>query len=105
MKKLVVCAFALFALAACSSSSEGVATAQFDDEQQSDISCMKHQEQTPGEEYFEEANWDTVVSLSILRYYTSHGTKPYCDGNEATAADQAWRKLYVQMGADQTNLR
>lgn len=101
MKKLIV--LAVLALAACSS--QGTATVQFDDEQQSDISCLKHQEQQPGEEYFDEGNWDTVVSLSILRYYTTNGTKPYCDGKTASSADQGWRKLYVQMGADQTNLR
>src|SRR5690349_19437224 len=101
MKKLIVSVFALVALAACSTS--GAAAARFDDEQQSDISCMKHQEQQPGEEYFDEGNWDTVVSLSILRYYTSNGAKPYCDGKAASDADQGWRKLYVQMGADQTN--
>ncbi len=101
MKKLIV--LAVLALAACSS--QGTATARFDDEQQSDISCMKHQDQQPGEEYFEEGNWDTVVSLSLLRYYTSNGAKPYCDGKEATPADLGWRKLYVRMGADQTNLR
>ncbi|WP_052684959.1 hypothetical protein [Lentzea aerocolonigenes] len=66
---------------------------------------MKHQEQQPGEEYFDEGKWDTVVSLSILRYYTTNGTKAYCDGKAASAADQGWRKLYVRMGADQTNLR
>jgi|SRR5687768_6759541 hypothetical protein len=103
MKKLIVFVFAAVALAACST--QGSADAQFDDEQQSDISCMKHQDQQPGEEYFDEGNWDTVVSLSILRYYTTNGAKPYCDGKEATAADQGWRRLYVQMGADQTNLR
>jgi hypothetical protein len=103
MKKLVVFVFAALALSACSS--EGAVTAQFDDEQQADISCMKHQEQQPGEEYFEEANWDTVVSLSILRYYTANGSKSYCDGKAATSADQGWRKLYVQMGADRINLR
>ncbi|MEV6238327.1 hypothetical protein [Lentzea sp. NPDC051838] len=103
MKKLIVFVAALFALAACSTS--GSATAQFDDEQQSDISCMKHQEQTPGEEYFDEGNWDTVVSLSILRYYTSNGTKPYCDGKGASEADEGWKKLYLQMGADQTHIR
>jgi hypothetical protein len=103
MKKLIVFVFAVAALAACST--QGSAVAQFDDEQQSDVSCMKHQDQQPGEEYFDEGNWDTVVSLSILRYYTTNGAKPYCDGKEATAADQGWRKLYVQMGADQTNLR
>lgn len=43
--------------------------------------------------------------MSILRYYTSNGAKPYCDGKAATDADQAWRKLYVRMGADQGNLR
>ena len=102
MKKLVVFLFAAVALTACSTSSS---TALFDDERQSDISCMKHQEQQPGEEYFDEGNWDTVVSLSILRYYTSNGAKSYCDGKEATPADLGWRKLYVQMGADQTNLR
>ncbi|MFI6095799.1 hypothetical protein ACIA8G_09625 [Lentzea sp. NPDC051213] len=104
MKKLVVFVFAAFALTACSTGGD-VATAKFDDEQQSDISCMKHQEQTPGEEYFDEGNWDTVVSLSLLRYYTSNGSKPYCDGKAATPADEGWRKLYLQMGADQTNLR
>ncbi|MDT7789787.1 MAG: hypothetical protein QOF58_8206 [Pseudonocardiales bacterium] len=101
MKKLIV--LAALALAACTT--QGTATAQFDDEQQSDISCMKHQDQQPGEEYFDEGNWDTVVSLSILRYYTTNGAKPYCDGKEATDADQGWRRLYVRMGADQTNLR
>jgi hypothetical protein len=101
MKKLIV--LAALALAACST--EGTATARFDDEQQSDISCMKHQEQTPGEEYFDEGNWDTVVSLSLLRYYTSNGAKPYCDGKTATDADQGWRRLYVQMGAEKNNLR
>ena len=102
MKKLIV--LAALALAACSTSPETV-TAQFDDEQQSDISCLKHQDQTPGEEYFDEGNWDTVVSLSLLRYYTSNGAKPYCDGKAASEADQGWRKLYVRLGADQTNLR
>ena len=101
MKKLIV--LAALALAACST--ESTATAQFDDERQSDVSCMKHQEQTPGEEYFDEGNWDTVVSLSLLRYYTSNGAKPYCDGKTATDADQGWRKLYVQMGAEKNNLR
>ncbi|MDX8054336.1 hypothetical protein SK571_33620 [Lentzea sp. BCCO 10_0798] len=101
MKKLIV--LAALALTACTT--QGTATARFDDELQSDVSCMKHQEQTPGEEYFDEGNWDTVVSLSLLRYYTANGTKPYCDGKAATGADQAWRRLYVQMGADQTNLR
>lgn len=101
MKKLIV--LAALALTACTT--QGTATAQFDDEQQSDISCMKHQEQTPGEEYFEEGDWDTVVSLSILRYYTSNGAKAYCDGKAATDADQGWRRLYLRMGADQTNLR
>lgn len=103
MKKLIVFVFAALALTACTSQSG--ATAQFDDEQQGDIACMRHQDQTPGEEYFDEGNWDTVVSLSILRYYTTNGAKPYCDGKAATEADQGWRKLYVQMGADQTNLR
>ena len=102
MKKLIV--LTVLALAACSTTSE-TATAAFDDEQQSDVSCLKHQDETPGEEYFDEGNWDTVVSLSILRYYTSNGTKPYCDGKGASEADEGWKKLYVQMGADQTNLR
>ena len=101
MKKLIV--LAALAVAACSA--EPAVTAQFDDEQQSDISCMKHQEQAPGEEYFDEGNWDTVVSLSLLRYYTSNGAKPYCDGKTATDADQGWRRLYVQMGAEKNNLR
>ncbi|USX55434.1 hypothetical protein [Lentzea sp. HUAS12] len=104
MKKLIVLAATALALAACSTT-EGTPTAQFDDERQGDISCMKHQEQTPGEAYFDEGNWDTVVSLSILRYYTSNGAKPYCDGKTATEADQGWRRLYVQMGAEKNNLR
>ncbi|GHH34638.1 hypothetical protein [Lentzea cavernae] len=101
MKKLIV--LAALALAACSTG--GTPAAQFDDERQADVSCMKHQEQTPEEAYFDEGNWDTVVSLSILRYYTSNGTKPYCDGKTATEADQGWRSLYVRMGAEKNNLR
>jgi hypothetical protein len=54
--KLIV--LAALALTACTT--QGTATAQFDDEGQSDVSCMKHQEQTPGEEYFDEGNGDTV---------------------------------------------
>lgn len=101
MKRLLI-AFAALAAAGCSSTA--APGALFDDEQQADISCMRHQEQQPGEEYLNEDNWDTNVSLPILRYYTSHGRKPYCDGASATDADQGWRKLYVQMGADENNL-
>ncbi len=42
--------------------------------------------------------------MSLLRYYTSHGTKAYCDGKEPSAADTGWRELYLKMGADQNNL-
>lgn len=100
--RLVLVVLAVVAVAGCSSA--GQPGALFDDERQADIACMRHQPQQPGEEYFSEENWDTNVSLPILRYYTANGRKPYCDGGAATAADKGWRELYLKMGADEKNL-
>ncbi|WP_231104654.1 hypothetical protein [Haloechinothrix halophila] len=43
-------------------------------------------------------------TMTLLRYYTSHGRKPYCDGAGPTDVDRAWARLYVELGADPSNL-
>lgn len=76
----------------------------FDDEQRADIRCMRHQETPPGARYTESGLRRTEETMALLRYYTAHGDKPYCDGLPATEADRAWATVYVELGADPANV-
>lgn len=76
----------------------------FNNEGGQKISCLQHQSEPPGSRYTEVEGRNTAELLAVLRYYTAHGTKPYCDGAPATEADQAWAELYVQQGADRTKI-
>lgn len=74
----------------------------FDNEGGADIACMAHQTDEPGPRYTDkatrEAESDNVPILALMKYYTAHGAKPYCDGAPATEADRAWGQLYDDLG-------
>jgi hypothetical protein len=67
-------------------------------------SCMKHQPHPPGTRYTDATRVRTEETLSVLRYYTANGTKPYCDGKGPTDVDRRWADLYVRLGADRDNV-
>lgn len=77
---------------------------KFDDEGQRETACMAHQPAAPGARYTDTTLRRTGETLLVLRYYTTNGTKPYCDGAGPTDTDRAWAKLYVDLGADRTNV-
>lgn len=71
----------------------------FDNQQQASITCMAHQSQQPGVLYTGGAQGgDTAHILQMMQYYTSNGTKAYCDGAKPTVIDQAWARLYLTLG-------
>jgi hypothetical protein len=99
-------AFVLVALvlAGCASNTPDMG-ARFNDEAQQEVSCMQHQQSAPGDQYLKEDNWDTDVTLPLLRYYTTNGKKPYCDGQGPSDVDKQWLDIYRKLGADESNIR
>jgi len=73
---------------------------RFDDGGAGDIACMQHQAAAPGPRYTEPGRRRSGEVLSLLRYYTANGAKPYCDRAAPTDADRRWARLYVDVGAD-----
>ncbi|WNV87091.1 hypothetical protein [Umezawaea sp. Da 62-37] len=96
-----LCALVL-ALTACTAQAEPGPV--FDDEDKADIACLKHQAAAPGARYSDEGMKRSDEVLSLLRYYTAHGRKPFCDGNGASVEDKAWADLYIRLGADRANV-
>ena len=98
---LLICVFA----AACGGTAPDP---RFDDETTngavSELSCLKHQSQAPGARYTDDTLRRTEDTLSLLRYYTANGAKPYCDGQDLTDVDRRWLDLYVRLGADKENI-
>ncbi|MFJ8963256.1 hypothetical protein ACIRG5_28100 [Lentzea sp. NPDC102401] len=76
----------------------------FDNENGKELTCLSHQPQAPGPRYTDEAMRSTGETLSLLRYYTVHGRKPFCDGKTPTDTDKQWAQLYVTLGADRANV-
>jgi hypothetical protein len=76
----------------------------FDNEGAGDITCLTHQASPPGARYGDEELRRTDEVMPLLRYYTAHGRKPFCDAEPATATDRAWAELYVTLGADRGNV-
>ncbi|HWO66244.1 MAG TPA: hypothetical protein VNO31_40045 [Umezawaea sp.] len=96
-----LCALVL-ALTACTAQAEPGPV--FDDESRADVTCLKHQESAPGARYSDEVMRRSDEVLPLLRYYTAHGRKPFCDGAEPSTNDKAWADLYVRLGADRANV-
>ncbi|ANZ41428.1 hypothetical protein BBK82_41185 [Lentzea guizhouensis] len=76
----------------------------FDNENGSELTCLRHQPQPPGPRYTDEALRRTDHTLPLLRYYTAHGRKPFCDDQTPTDIDKQWAQLYVDLGADRANV-
>lgn len=91
---------ALLATAGCAGDGGPV----FDAEGSRPITCMQHQPEPPGSRYTDPERRDTAEVLAVLRYYTAHGRKPYCDGAGPTRVDRAWARFYLEQGADPANL-
>ncbi|MFJ5228381.1 hypothetical protein ACIQBJ_00650 [Kitasatospora sp. NPDC088391] len=62
--------------------------------------CLVHQSREPAERYTAGRDADTAAVLEMMRYFTAHGSAPYCDGKPPTATDLAWRRLYTGLGGD-----
>lgn len=97
MRRLVVTiGLALGALAGCSAAPDPGPL--FDHEAGQPIECLAHQTGEPGARYTNRELRNTGEVFAMMRYYTAHGTKPFCDGAPATDADRAWAQTYLQLG-------
>ncbi len=83
----------LAALAGCSS-----APVVFDNAGGQPVTCLEHQSGEPGPTYTDPEQRSTGDVLALMRYYTAHGTMPFCDGAPAGDGDRAWAQVYVDLG-------
>jgi hypothetical protein len=84
------------ALTGCSSAPDpGPA---FDNEGGAAVSCLAHQTAEPGARYTDREMRNTGEVLALMKYYTAHGAKPFCDSAVASESDKAWALLYVDLG-------
>jgi len=60
--------------------------------------CRVHQSALPSAAYTGGVKGDTQAIMLMMHDYTAHGTQPYCDGRKATSEDQAWTRLYAELG-------
>jgi hypothetical protein len=67
--------------------------------------CLSHQKTSPGSKYTSGAEADTGKVLRMMRYYTAHGDKAFCDGKPANSNDQAWAQLFTDLGGDPGKVR
>ncbi len=70
----------------------------FDAQNQTTLSCLAHQKQPPGPLYTGGVHADTAHILQMMQYYTSNGSKPFCDKAKPSAIDLDWARLYVSLG-------
>jgi hypothetical protein len=75
--------------------------ARFNDQSGSDaVACLVHQRYRPDAAYEGGPQANTLLVLTMLRYYVANGNKPYCDGRSPGATDRAWLVDYLRLGAD-----
>lgn len=98
---LAATAVTVLAVAGCASDDGGPL---FDAEGGGDIACMTHQAEPPGTRYTDPERRNTGEVLQVLRYYTAHGLKGYCDRAGPGAADRAWAEFYIGQGADRARV-
>jgi len=103
MRTTVTLCGLLLALTACTARAAEPGPV-FDNEANADVSCLKHQASAPGARYSDEGERRSDEVLPLLRYYTAHGRKQFCDGQGASQNDKAWAQLYVRLGADRANV-
>lgn len=93
-------ALVLFVVASCTDDGGPV----FNAEGGRDVPCMTHQTEPPGNRYTDPELRNTGEVLRVLRYYTAHGAKGYCDRAGPTEADRTWAEFYVDQGADSSRV-
>lgn len=93
---IVMTGVALAALAGCSSGPDPGPV--FNDEGRQAVACLAHQIEEPGARYTDREVRNSGQVLTMMRYYTAHGTKPYCDGAPADESDRAWARTYLDLG-------
>lgn len=98
---LVSTAVTLLAVAGCGGDDGGPL---FDAEGGGDIACMTHQAEPPGSRYTDPERRNTGEILQVLRYYTAHGLKGYCDRAGPSAADRVWAEFYLGQGTDRVRV-
>ena len=96
MRRTLIAGLALLALAGCSS--EPDLGPVFDSEGGQPVTCLIHQTGEPGARYTDRAQRNTNEVLALMRYYTSYGAMPYCDGAPAGDSDRAWGQTYLDLG-------
>lgn len=101
MRRVIIALTTVLAVACASEPAPGP---RFDDESARELTCMKHQQEPPGTRYTDAALRRTDEILALLRYYTAHGAKPYCDGKGPTETDRRWAGIYVRLGADRKHV-
>jgi hypothetical protein len=94
-------ALALLAATGCAADDGGPV---FDNQGGGQITCMKHQPEPPGSRYTDPQRRNTAELFAVLRYYTAHGTKPYCDKAPPTGTDRTWATFYVRQAADPSHV-
>lgn len=96
MRRTLIACLALLALAGCSS--EPDLGPVFDSEGGQPVNCLVHQTGEPGAAYTDRDQRDTGRVLALMRYYTAHGTLPFCDGAAASDSDRGWAQTYIDLG-------
>lgn len=104
MRRWLGTAAVLAAAVALSAGCGGGPDPVFDAEGGADVACMVHQAEPPGPRYTDPERRDSAQVFGVLRYYTAHGRKGYCDGAGPTEADRAWMRFYVEQGADRASV-
>ncbi|MGQ0632013.1 MAG: hypothetical protein ACT4P1_13325 [Sporichthyaceae bacterium] len=95
-------------LVACGGDSDSDAGGQFVGATRADypLPCLEHQPETPGTAYTGGAEGgNTSAILAVLEYYTANkAVTAYCDGKPPTDKDRTWAQLYVDLGAERSNV-
>lgn len=104
LRPLIVVPAAVLVLAGCTG--ESADDGRFDPGggEEQELTCMEHQEESPGTDYTGGAEGNTGAILIMLRYYVNNGDKPYCDGEPPTETDQEWAQLVVDLGGSEDSV-
>lgn len=91
-------------LTACGSDSDDGAFVT-GDETGYPVQCMDHQPDKPGKAYTGGEDAETTAVLKMLRYYTANkAVQAFCDGKGPNGNDRRWAQLYVDLGAEPSNV-
>lgn len=99
LPRTVIAGLSLILLAGCSGDDGRFFPGETDE-----ITCMEHQEDSPGTAYTGGDEADTASILAVFRYYVSNGAKGYCDGDPPNENDLEWAQLVVDLGGSESSV-